>query len=116
MFCGLNHMRPQAVFFQLVDNTACRQHGHKSRNAKLAGFFGDPVKPVFFDERLTNPKVGGEFAVAQFGVYGQDKVAFVRFGDGRQIFARNIIEQFNRCALFQTHHADQIMGAVAADV
>jgi len=33
----------QPLAIEPVDDRAARQHGHEPRNAKLAGFFRDPV-------------------------------------------------------------------------
>ena len=109
-------MRAQAIILDLIHYAARGQHRHKARYAKLARFFGDPVKPILFNERLTYPKVRAEFTITQLGIDCEIKVAFAQMGYRRKIFTGNIVKQFYRRTLFQAHDTCEVMRAVASDV
>ena len=65
---------------------------------------------------MGDPKIGRCFAAAQFCFNRKIKVAFADVRDDAEIFARNIVEQFDRRTLFQAHHTDEIMRAIAGYV
>ena len=116
LLCRFDHVRAQPVLLHLIHYAARAENRHETRRAQFAGLFSDPVKTVFLDESLAQPDIGHCFPAAQFCLDGQDEVALSGACDRGQIFARNVIEQLDRCAVLQPHNAEQIMRRIARNM